>query len=126
MVLSLFIRKDFISHAGKPLDFKIECDNLTDEDIETLAYIASRRILFRDVIGIPRGGLRLAKALEQYKTIGSKIEHPILLVDDVLTTGGSMNLHKINLYPNEVKGLVIFARDENKVPDWVTPIFTMF
>lgn len=125
MVLSLFIKKDFISHAGIPLDFKIECDSLTDEDLDTLAYLVDQRLNFSKVVGIPKGGLRFAKALEKYQT--GQGTHPILLVDDVLTTGGSMNLHKINLHPAKVRGLVIFSRCQpGTVPDWIDVLFRMW
>ena len=31
--MSLFIREDFISHAGLPLTWKVECDALTDNAV---------------------------------------------------------------------------------------------
>jgi len=47
--MSLFIREDFISHAGLPLTWKVECDALTDKDYEALAKIVSEKLTFRDV-----------------------------------------------------------------------------
>ena len=50
--MSLFIREDFISHAGLPLTWKVECDALTDNDYEALAKIVSEKLTFRDVKGL--------------------------------------------------------------------------
>ena len=44
--MSLFIREDFISHAGLPLTWKVECDALTDNDYEALAKIVSEKLTF--------------------------------------------------------------------------------
>jgi len=118
---NLFVKQDFISHSGKELDFKIECDALTDEDIETLSYIISKKFNFFGVIGIPRGGLRLAKALEKYKTMESSY---LLLADDVLTTGKSMRGYRDKYIKYSVIGTVLFAR--GKCPDWVIPLFQMW
>ena len=84
--MNLFQRKFFISHAGLPLNWKIECDALTAEDWKGIA----RMIMdyetrpFGSVEGIPRGGLPLAVALTEYATEG-----PPMIVDDVYTTGAS-------------------------------------
>ena len=64
--MSLFIREDFISHAGLPLTWKVECDALTDNDYEALAKIVSEKLTFRDVKGIPRGGIPFEKALKPF------------------------------------------------------------
>ena len=113
--MNLFVKQQFIANSGQFLEWKIECDALTDEDIETLAYVGAGLCTFGSVIGIPRGGLRLAKALEQYITSG-----PPLIVDDVLTTGGSMLSAHIGR-PDAI-GLVIFAR--GTTPTWVCAIFS--
>ena len=55
--MNIFIREDFISHAGLPLTWKVECDALTNKDYEALAKIVSEKMTFRDVKGIPRGGI---------------------------------------------------------------------
>ena len=57
--MNLFVKENFISHSGNKLDFKIECDALTDEDIECIAYIISKKYTFSNVFGIPRGRLWL-------------------------------------------------------------------
>lgn len=113
--MSLFKYGYFSLHSGYKTNFKIDCDALTDVDIDALALLALSMLPeFGSVEGIPTGGLRLAKELELYKTKGL-----ILLVDDVFTTGMSMKKQRNNR--PDVRGLVIFAR--GPVPSWITPIF---
>lgn len=114
--MSLFQTVDVVLHSGEESDWKIECDTLTDEDMRTLAKrIAELVHPFGEVEGVPRGGLRLASALKPYRSAGG-----LLIVDDVLTTGGSMEAHRAG---RDAKGAVIFARGES--PAWVTPLFAM-
>lgn len=108
----MFEKKNFTSHAGKQLDWKIECDTLTDADLETLAYLVSKKFQFGNVAGVPNGGTKFAKALRQYCNTG-----PRLLVDDVFTTGESMYNYG---QPGDI-GVVIFSRGQ--CPSWITPIF---
>lgn len=118
---NLFVKERFITHAELQLEWKIECDSLSDDDIGTLAWYVASKIKFGSVLGIPRGGLRLASALDWYKSDG-----PLLLVDDVLTTGKSMteagDEHRW-LSDEPPLGVVIFAR--GACPGWVTPIFNL-
>ena len=131
----LFVKQDFILHSGTPAHWKIECDSLTDEDIATLALIivektsipvwedfcaAEDKSDIRRVHGVPRGGVKLAKALEQYIDPNGTID---LIVDDVLTTGASMEQAKKELGWKNVFGVVIFARGQ--YPHWIYPIFDM-
>jgi hypothetical protein len=112
---------DFVSHSGETLHWKIECDDLTDEDIECIAKIIGTGVLFKKVYGIPRGGDRLAAALQKYC---NPDEDATLLVDDVLTTGASMiQTREKLLEKNEgsVFGVVIFSR--GTPPHWVFPLF---
>lgn len=113
--MSLFVNQTFVSHSGKVLDFKIDCDALTDADLATLASVIAKRFKFGAVEGVPRGGLRLAEALQPYVTKG-----PALIVDDVLTTGASMEQARKALTD---RGVVIFAR--GPCPSWITPIFKL-
>ena len=118
--MNLFQIGTFTSHAGKELHWKIECDALTDEDWECLAKMISERTQFGKVYGIPRGGVKLEKALEKYANPKSSVR---LVVDDVWTTGKSM-MEAMN--PGDL-GYVIFAReriifDSNK---YVRALFTM-
>ena len=87
---------------------------------ECLAKMISERTQFGHVYGIPRGGTKLAKALEKYRDPKNPVR---LVVDDVWTTGKSMNevMQKGDL------GFVVFAReriqfDSNK---YVRALFTM-
>ena len=123
---SLFQRKDFIGHAGTNLSFKIECDSLTNEDIECIAYLISTKLTFSRVYGVPTGGLRLAKALQQYSTNLPTIFTKVLIVDDVFTTGRSMEVHRYAtqyLHFGKAIGIVIFSR--GICPSWITPIFQL-
>ncbi len=113
-MVDLFQNKDFVSHSGVSLSWKIDADALTDTDLAVLAKQVAEKLQFSKVIGIPRGGLRFADALRPYETYG-----PVLLVDDVLTTGGSMEQAKTGFY--DPIGVVIFAR--GACPDWIKPIF---
>ena len=87
--MNLFIKEDFISHAGLPLTWKVECDALSENDYEALAKIVSEKIVFRDVKGIPRGGIPFEKALKKYST--KKPDDPLLIADDVYTTGATLD-----------------------------------
>lgn len=75
--------------------------------------------VYGKVIGVPRGGLRLAAALLPYERLG----YPLLIVDDVLTTGISMQEMRDRFPLEEAIGVVIFARGQ--CPDWIRPIFTV-
>lgn len=88
MGASLFQLGNFVLHSGQESIFKIECDNLTDEDIETFAKLAGH-ISFKSVEGIPRGGIRFAEALKKYLDPESEVH---LIVDDVVSTGASMDV----------------------------------
>jgi hypothetical protein len=86
--VTLFRRGEFTGAAGQVLPFKIECDALTPADWECIAHVGSQMLRpFGRVIGVPRGGLVLADAMRAYITPGAA---PVLVVDDVWTTGKSM------------------------------------
>lgn len=111
--------------SGQKSNFKIECDALTDEDLKTLAELIASRYEFGEVISIPTGGDKLADYLDEYIDTESPI---CLLVDDVLTTGNSMEKMKAHLldYREEenIQGVVIFAR--GIYLDWITAVFKMW
>ena len=121
--MSLFQHKDIVIHSGSSTDFKIECDDLSYADVETLCYLISKKFKFFSVFGVPKGGLKFAECLKKYCI--NDTAYPTLIVDDVLTTGNSMidfvkqNGSKDVIY----QGVVIFAR--GKCPGWITPIFQM-
>ena len=84
--MNLFLKISFISHAGLPLNWKIECDAPSEDDWKGIARMImdyEKRPIWI-VEGIPRGGIPLAKALSEYATEGS-----LMIVDDVYTTGTS-------------------------------------
>jgi hypothetical protein len=118
--MNLFQWGRFTSHAGKELDWKIECDALNREDWECLAAMIDDRCEFGSVYGIPRGGVALANALEKYRTPGNPIR---LVVDDVYTTGKSMR----DVMVGDDIGFVVFARKriefDNKY--YIRALFTM-
>lgn len=115
----LFVKQDWVMHSGGTAHYKIDCDALTDNDVKTIAFIISQKGKFSEVYGVPRGGTRLQHALEKYRTPGGIR----LIVDDVLTTGRSMEeARQTKDWPDAV-GVVIFAR--NMCPDWIKPIFQM-
>jgi len=123
--MTIFKHGDFISHSGVVLPFKIDCDGLTDEDVECVAEHIASKTDFGMVQGVPRGGCRLAAALEK------RVNNPdapfnILIVDDVLTTGASMEVAKAaqppQVHPSDVVGWVVFARGE--LPSWVRAVFS--
>lgn len=121
--MSLFNTGTFRLHAGGVSNFKIDCDHLSDEDIQAVADLVGPKLFFHTVIGVPTGGLRFARALEKYSQPGGS-DAPLLIVDDVLTTGVSMEqAKKEHMWYTPPIGVVIFAR--GKCPDWVTPIFQM-
>ena len=124
-MIDLFQKIDFTSHAGLDLTWKIEMDALTRDEWECIAHmIFELSPPFKEAIGIPRGGVKLGKLLNLHGT--GKREDPICIVDDVLTTGGSMNEFKTKRHwrnPSKYIGWVVFAR--NKPPSWVKALFQM-
>ena len=117
----LFQSGRFTLASGHTTDFKIECDALTDDDWQTIGHLLRTRLRpFGDVVGVPRGGLKLAEVMKQYITPG---EPKLLIVDDVYTTGGSIRKFCADYYPIPMIGAVVFAR---RRPDhWITPLFSM-
>tara|TARA_Y100000590_G_scaffold325251_1_gene368970 strand:- start:589 stop:1038 length:450 start_codon:yes stop_codon:yes gene_type:complete len=123
--MELFQKIDFTSHSGLDLKWKIEMDALSHKEWECIAQmIIELSQPFREAVGIPRGGNVLGKLLNKHGT-GNR-EDPICIVDDVLTTGESMNEFKTKRHwrePCKYIGWVVFARA--KCPDWVTALFQM-
>ncbi len=120
MTENLFQSGNFILHSGSLSHWKIDCDALTNDDWATLALMISERVKFSVAIPIPCGGVKFASALRRYET-GRIDRDPVLIVDDVLTTGTSME-EKRKYYPDSI-GAVVFARGD--CPDWITPLFQM-
>jgi|TARA_B110000196_G_C20797726_1_gene498599 hypothetical protein len=123
--MNLFQMVDFKSHSGLDLTWKIEMDALSKSEWFTISQmIMDITVPFREAVGIPRGGTELGKLLNQYGT--GKREDPICIVDDVLTTGGSMNefLRKRQWRnPTDYIGWVVFSR--TTTPEWITALFQL-
>lgn len=115
--MNLFQLGSFVLHSGSPSSWKIDCDVLSQKDWQALAIIA-REFLpdYGPVEGVPRGGLLFADALRQYSTP----DGPLLIVDDVASTGRSMEIQRAG---REAIGCVVFAR--GNYPWWVLPLFRM-
>ncbi len=126
----LFRQIDFISHSGYNLKWKIECDALSDEELETLAIVIKTKIenkysryLIKDIIGIPSGGLRIAEQLKKQVEI-SESGTLVIIVDDVLTTGKSMEEYKKRYSAYPCLGFVLFARGTPY--KWIKPVFQLW
>lgn len=120
----LFVQGDFTLHSGATSPLKIDCDALSDTDIATVAkMIAGAAKPFRDVVGVPDGGLRLAEELRQYAVPSGG--H--LLVDDVWTTGASLEDLRLASDWLECEAWVIFSRApmRSPLPWWVHAVFSL-
>ena len=124
-MIELFQKIDFKSHSGLDLTWKIEMDALTPNEWECIAHmIMEHTPPFREAVGIPRGGNILGRLMNKHGT--GQRQDPICIVDDVLTTGGSMKEFRRKRQwrnPTEYIGWVVFAR--SKPPDWVKVLFQM-
>lgn len=123
--MNLFMKGDFTLRSGKKSTYKVECDALTKEDWEGIAAaIMEENVLppFSGVSGVPRGGVPFADAMMQYVT---PLADTLLIVEDIVTTGGSMERWKEQLVADPavqfkwVTGVCFIAR--GVVPFWVTP-----
>lgn len=111
----LFLSGAVVLHSGQADVWKIDCDALTSGDWFTLAHLIILRVgRFSSVEGVPRGGLQLERELFPYVSNTG----PVLIVDDVLTTGTSLETQRGS---RDAIGAVVFAR--GPVPTWVTPLF---
>ena len=124
--MDLFQSVNFKSHSGLNLTWKIEMDALSEQDWFTIKkMIMEVTPPFREAIGIPRGGVKLGDLLNEHAT--GKEGDPICIVDDVLTTGGSMEYfltqYQRNRRPFTAIGWVVFARTQ--CPPWVKALFQM-
>lgn len=114
--MSLFQLGPFTLPSGKVSHFKIECDDLTENDWIALARLAVEVLPpFGEVVGVPRGGIPFANALRPYATVGG-----LLIADDVWVSGLSMERWRDG---RSATGIVAFAR--GPLLPWVTPLFEM-
>lgn len=119
----------FESSAGITLDWKIECDKLSDQDWFCIAHMISRNYRFCIVHGVPTGGTILAEGLRGFCHVDAR---KVLIVDDVITTGQSMERmrkHLIEQYgvPKEnIRGVALFSRMRaHKIPVWIDVVFQL-
>ena len=122
--VDLFQKINFISHAGIPMSYKIECDAISKTEWSALAEMIMdfEKRPFSKVVGIPRGGLPLQWALEPYVTEGN---HPWMVVDDVYTTGTSFREFCTTKETMFAIKWVIFARKPINPNDDVNVLFQM-
>lgn len=122
--MELFQLGEFTLASGARSHFKIECDALTPEGWAALAAIAVELLPdFREVRGVPRGGIPFADALRKYE---NPLSDRLLIAEDVVTTGGSMERFLASTAVGsfvDVIGVCAFAR--GPVPDWVTPVWAL-
>ena len=122
--VDLFQKINFISHAGIPMSYKIECDAISKTEWSALAEMIMdfEKRPFSKVVGIPRGGLPLQWALEPYVTEGN---HPWMVVDDVYTTGTSFREFCTTKETMFAHKWAIFARNPINPNDDVNALFQM-
>jgi orotate phosphoribosyltransferase len=123
--MNLFQLGDFTLNSGAKSSWKIDCDAFSDGDWQALAQMISEMVApFQSVEGVPRGGLELARCLNRFRSAMGR--H--LIVDDVLTTGGSMERLRQKELKNPyytqngtaIIGAVVFAR--GPCPAWIAPV----
>lgn len=114
---NLFQLGAFILNSGASSRWKIECDSLTDDDWDCLSEMV-RQVVgpFSVVEGVPRGGLKLADKLNRHVSRYG----PLLIVDDVLTTGNSLERQRAG---RDAVGVVVFSRGRR--PLWVRALFQL-
>lgn len=131
----LFVLGRFTSHSGLELAYKIECDALSERELNLFAELIVTRLYkgwkFNRVVGVPKGqssgrdnGGILAQYVRRHTQLKPSEFYQTLIVDDVLTTGRSMEAaRRRNIGRFSCVGAVIFAR--GPCPDWVRPLFTV-
>ena len=134
--MSLFQHGNFQLHSGDTSWWRIDCDDLSDAEVGILARLIHERVGDYHGVICPESHFgsaapRLRGLLDGLPHLNGSFGQPVrlLVVDDVLTTGNSMEeakqLYKMQ-WPNvhgEITwvGAVVFAR--GKCPDWITPLF---
>jgi hypothetical protein len=99
---NLFQSGQFKLNSGKVSNFKIECDALTQEDIDTFALLISQKYKFKEVVGVPTGGIRIEDALKK----GYKLKLSSLEIKEILDRE-SDDLQHFILYETPTGNLVI-------------------
>lgn len=125
---TLFLYGDFPLTSGGRSKYRIECDALTKTDWDGIAAMIMERMgerRFFRIAGVPRGGIPLQEALQNQGLENGDPNYPVLLVDDVYTTGGSMERYKTQHFPKSpCCGVVLFARNKITQP-WIGSLFQL-
>jgi hypothetical protein len=123
--MDLFQKQKFTSHAGIPMEWKIEMDAISDKEWDCLASMIMdyQKEPFSKVVGIPRGGVKLQNALQKYSEWEQN--HPWLVVDDVYTTGTSFREFCTTRETMFAYKWVVFARKPTDSDSGVRALFTM-
>lgn len=121
--MGLFQLGDFKLASGRHAAWKIECDALTADDWAALAKMAADILPpFGRAVGVPRGGLPFAAAMQRYVTPAAGL---VVVCEDVVTTGGSITRFvealEADIPALPTTGVCVFARGD--CPDWVRPLF---
>lgn len=110
----------FTLHSGGRTCFKIECDALTKGDCLTVAnWMIPALPRFSSVEAVASTGPVSKWLAEGFLHFTSTVG-PVLICDDVLTTGASMEEQRGG---RNACGVVIFAR--GVCPDWISAFMTM-
>lgn len=121
----LFQLGEFNLHSGAKSSYKIDCNSLNHDDIVAICdWIKKIVPSYRMVVGIPNGGIPFEIQLKSFTDPSSDT---ILIVDDVLTTGKSMEKKRYDLhgeFPSMKKvGVVAFAR--GFCPAWIECVWEL-
>lgn len=116
--MSIFGWGKFIAASGQELDYKIMCDDFTQEDWDCLAQIVLQKMgdmPIKFAVGVPSGGLPFAKAIMRAVCEGPihfGHEGKIIVCEDVWTTGGSVSrfMNSVNLKAEHCVIWTVFAR----------------
>jgi hypothetical protein len=130
---AIFRFGSFTSHSGLMLPYKWDFDAWTDEALDELARFLRWKLPFGEVFAVPSdetpprnpAGPRLARALN---AMPFESDHPPLIVDDVMTTGRSMERFRERIAREHSDvglpmGFVMLSRmPEDLVPSWIFPL----
>lgn len=123
---NLLQRGTFTLTSGITTPFKIECDALTPDDWDTIGALLHEQVFsYREVHGVPRGGLPLEESMRRYVQPDGAT---ILVVDDVWMTGGSVErfIEEHPEWPREdIHIAVAFVRGPYRSVPNLTPLFVM-
>lgn len=124
MTSNLIQLGDFQLNSGLKSTWKLDCDQFIEDNLDGLVQLIKQVIgPFSHVYGVPRGGSALETKLVAH--VSKSLYGTCLVIDDVLTTGGSMRRAREKLAGTytHILGCVVFAR--GPCPAWIVPLFQM-